>query len=606
MHNLATPLLLATMTGALAGQQLVVPDSQNFFDSGTTTAGWPTAAAGGRVQWCYDTSHFTLAGVTGPITINRLHFRAADGVPNPGGQMYAGVTVRLGYAALDHAALSTTYALNQGVMGPASAPLAITLLPVTGTTPNDYFVNIDLAANGAAFTYDPTTGNDLLVDLTFPSGPTPATFLSAQATSSVIAQRGRRCAGTLAGPGALSAFAAVIQLDFTGPGGYSVHNGAHVESYGASCGVQAQSFYQAFGQEEFDLRGTPGNSMLLVPDNSAAPNYYTVTKGNYAPDLSPKALGYGSPDISDDGVVQETPGFTFYFPGGSTTTFSACTNGYCWLGSNTTGDFSPTLAEVLTSMPRFMPYWQDMHAGRNTLTNPGSGMYVYTDVSGGPGNRRTTVTWKEIGQFAGAATGGVAVNTFQLRMWENGNVEFRYGAMSSFHSGGGFTGFSRGGSAASPAVDPGSRDLSAELPFVTSPEGTAGTASMLLTVNSRPIMSLVAPVTVVHTVSNLNPTTVAFAYLLLSFGPEAPGLPLPFSNPGCLLSLTGDPWTMGASMPLPGASYADMGITLPPGASPNGFGLMGVSFYTQAVTLEYDGVWQLRSSNALKHTLGLL
>ncbi|MEO6596460.1 MAG: hypothetical protein ABIP94_17045 [Planctomycetota bacterium] len=605
MLRIVSPLLLASLTGALVGQQLVVPDSQNFSNTGSTTGGWPTAVAGGRVQWCYDTSHFTLAGVTGPITINRLRFRAADGVPNTGGQSYFGVVVQLGNAALDHAALSTTYVVNRGIMGLASAPMVVNMLPVSGTTPNDYLVDIDLAANGAAFTYDPTLGNDLLIDFTFPAGAVPATFLASQATSNVIAQRGRRCAGSLLGPGALSAFAAVINMSFTGAGGYTAPNGAHVESYGAACGVQAQSFYQAFGLEDFDLRGNPGTSFLLVPDNSASPTFYTVTKGTYAPDLSPKALGYGTPNTSDDDIVTETPGFTFKFPGGSTTTFGACANGYCWLSTNTVGDFAPTLAKVLNSDARFMPYWQDMHAGRNTVTHPGSGMYVFTDLSGGPGNGRTTVTWKEIGQFAGAATGGQAVNTFQLRMWQNGNVEFRYGAMSSFRSGGGFVGFSRGGTLTTLAVDPGSRDLSAEVPFSTRPEGAAGTVAMRLGVNSRPIMSLTAPVTVIHTLSNLNPSTTAFAYLLLSFGQVSPGVPLPFSNPGCLLSLPPDPYTMGASAPLPGATYSDMGITLPPGISPNAFGLMGLSFYTQGVTLDFDGIWTLKSSNALKHTLGL-
>lgn len=584
-----------------SSRRLVVPDSQNRFNSGTTTAAWPVA--GGRVQWCYDTSHFTNAGVIGPILIERLAFRAADGVKNPGGQVFGSVQVQLGEAALDYAALSTNYAANQGAMGPPSALLNLKMEEVQGTIPNGYVVLIDLVSAGAAFFYDPTLGNDLLIDLTFPVAPSPSTGLVAQATSSSIAQRGRRCAGPLAGPGSLSAFAAAVLIEFSGPGGYTDPIGSHVESTGAACGADAQSFYQAFGQEDFDLRG-PGSSLMLTPDNSLAPTRYIVTAGSLAPDLSPAALGAGPPSIGDDSVVSFAPGFTLQFPGGNTGTLSACVNGYVWLGSNTTGDFSPTIAEFLNSMARLLPCWMDFHAGRNTATHPGAGMYINVDLSGGPGNTRAVITWKDVGEFA-VSLAGVSVNTWQVIVHENGSIEFRYGAMNGFRRGGGITGFSRGGTPTSLAVDPGSRDLSIEVPFVTAPEGAAGSAAPRLSVNVRPTLGVPGPVVLNHTLANLSPTTTLMAFVMVAFSPVFPGTPLPLGDPGCLVNLAGP--VVWSSAVLPGTTFTDLGVPLPLGLSPDGSGWMGTTVYTQGITLEFDGVnLSTLSSNTLRLTLGLL
>jgi hypothetical protein len=602
-----SPLLfgIAALARLAAGQQLVIPDSQNFVNSNSTTVAWPAAAAGGRVQWLYDSTHFTNAGVTGPITLTRLRFRAADGVRVVGGHVFSNVVLQLGTAAVDHASASTTYAANQGVMRPPSAPFNLTLQSVNGAIPNQTLVDLDLLGLGIPFVYDPTLGSDLLIDFTFPAGgPIPSTNLAAQATSSVAAQRASRVSGPLAGPGVASPAAAVVLVDFTGPGGYAAPVGAHAESIGASCGVGAQSFYQAFGNEPFDLRG-PGRSLLLVPDPSAAPTRYHVTAGTQAPDLSPKALGGGPPNTTDDGVVQIAPGFTFHFPGGSTTIFSACTNGYVWLGSNTVGDFSPTLLEVLESMARLMPYWQDHHAGRNASLLPDAGMYVHADLSGGPGNGRVTVTWKEIGQFAGGAVAGNCVNTFQCRMWENGNVEFRYGAMNSWLGGGGFVGFSRGGTTSNLAVDPGSRDLSHEVPFSTAPEGAANGGALRLSISAQPALSSTGtPIGLTLTIANLPATTVAAA-VVLGFSGLRPGIPLPLGAPGCVQSIVA-PVAL-QSVAAPGPSWTTGPLILPPGTSPDGGRWMGVSLYTQGATLDNNGgVVSAYSTNAILLTLGLL
>lgn len=578
------------------------PDTQNTFNSGTSTTPFSTTA--GLRQYIYDTTHFTNAGVTGPITITRLRVRAADGVKNLGGNVYAGATVQLGTAAVDYLAMSTTYATNRGAMGTLSSPFSLTTLPVNGTWTNGYLFDIDLAAIGASFPYDPTLGADLLVEFVLPTAPVPTTNIPAQACSSTTANgRAQRNAGTVAGPtGSLSGFAPVITFDFSGPGGYSAPIGSWVENRGASCGAQAQSFYQFtnFIGDSFGLRN--GKSLLLTPDNPAAPNYYIVTGGTTLPDTSATALGGTIDSVADDAIVNETPGFTFNFPGGSTTSFSACTNGFVWLGTNTTTDLSPTVLEFLNSPARIAVAWMDQHAGRNTTTNPTSGMYVNTDLSGGPGNGVTYVTWNEIGQF-NSDQPGANVNTFQAVFSENGTIELRYGAISGMRGSAVLTGFSRGGTTTTPCMDPGNRDLEVETPFTTTLEGV--TQAMTLAPSARPFLStngVAASIT--HTVTNI-PVNTVFLAVVVDFGIFQPGIPLVFGGAGCVQTVI-NPNILALTV-APVGSYTSPGFVLPLGTSPNAGGWMGAALYTQGVSLEDNGgILSTHSTNAIKLALGLL
>ncbi|MBK8098548.1 MAG: matrixin family metalloprotease [Planctomycetes bacterium] len=583
------------------GSRMTLPDTMNTFNAGTTTAIWRTTP--GVVQFIYDTTHFTNAGVTGPITINRLRLRGADGIRNPGGQVFSAANVQLGTAAVDYAAMSTTYAANRGLMGPLGTG-NIAMLPIAGTWTNEPQADLDLVSMGAAFTYDPTLGSDLLIELTFPTAPSPATGIAASATSAAPAatHRARRNAGTIAGPGTLSDFAAVVQIDFAGPGGYSNPQGSWVEWQGAACGGQAQSFYQQwnFIGDAFDLRG--GRSLTCIPNNPATPTAYTVLGGTNPVDLSPTALGAGPDSVGDDVTIAEIPGFVFAFPGGATSQFSCCTNGFVWLGANTSTDLSPSMAEFFNSMARVCMVWKDLHAGRNTTTHPASGMYVNTDSSGGVGNRVTYVTWLDVGEFNVAAA-GASVNTFQCALFENGSLEMRWGSMNGVQGNFAITGFSRGGTLTVPAVDPGGRDLSNETPFSTVAEGTQ--AGMTLLPSIRPVLGVPAPFVLTHTVANL-PAGTLLATLLIDFGPLTPGVPLPLAPPGCLQSIL-----VPTSIDLvvaPPNPWTSVGLPLPLGSSPDAGGWMGAALYTQAVTLGLDGGGNpvLHSTNALKLVLGLL
>jgi hypothetical protein len=83
---------LAILAGSAAAQSLVLPDTMNLGDTTSSTSIWRTTA--GRFQIAYDSSHFTNAGVSAPIPVTRLRFRAEDGQRNLGGRSTPASTSR--------------------------------------------------------------------------------------------------------------------------------------------------------------------------------------------------------------------------------------------------------------------------------------------------------------------------------------------------------------------------------------------------------------------------------------------------------------------------------------------------------------------------------
>lgn len=94
MHKFSiAAMCLAALAGVARSQQIVVPLNCAFANPGISGLTWRTTAF--KFQMVYDNTLFTGNGVTGPITINRLRFRAEDGEANLGGQAYTNVSVRL-------------------------------------------------------------------------------------------------------------------------------------------------------------------------------------------------------------------------------------------------------------------------------------------------------------------------------------------------------------------------------------------------------------------------------------------------------------------------------------------------------------------------------
>ena len=173
MSTLPRAFLALLGLAAVAGAQatyVVAPD--NFALSGTssTSQAWRDATSGFRSQFVYDTSHFLNYGCNGPVLIQRMRFRAVNGGAAiggsyPGDGTTTGVTIDIGTAALDYNAASTTYSANLGAMQNVMTFGTVNVVPAIGATPNNYTIDITIPGG---FLYDPTLGQDLLIDVTAP------------------------------------------------------------------------------------------------------------------------------------------------------------------------------------------------------------------------------------------------------------------------------------------------------------------------------------------------------------------------------------------------------------------------------------------------------
>ena len=112
---ISLPLATAVFAVSSAAQTIVVPTLPT--PTATTEATSSTAYAWGRgnqqvrVQYVYDSTHF--AGITMPVVINRLRFRA-NGAATTAGYTYSNATVQMSTAAVNYATPSATFASNHG------------------------------------------------------------------------------------------------------------------------------------------------------------------------------------------------------------------------------------------------------------------------------------------------------------------------------------------------------------------------------------------------------------------------------------------------------------------------------------------------------------
>ena len=548
-----------TLTGcSFPAQQIVMPDenhlseSQAVLGSSGSTSWW--RAGGGRFQLLYEASHFVSAGVSGPVAIKKLRFRGEDGEINRGGASWSGVFVQLGATSLTATSLNTSFQTNRGSSVTSLAPAAITdvtMAPSVGSTPNNYNLEIDLEAIGATLALDPSSSRpNLLIDIILPNAavvpPASGPVMAMQDGGSVLVRAAGVSTATSSGTtGTFSQSPLVLGLDIVGTGGNRLVVPARNESYGAAGGGQPSSFYQTFlNGQRFDLRG-----LQLVPDDVLTPTKYTVYASNSGVDATKVDVVPDS--TADDALVTHSLGFTFRYPGGSTTSIRACTNGFVWLdGVTSSADLSPSSVELLGTGgfgARLAPFWTDLQCGRNTSTHPNSGLHVVTDTSGGAGHARCYVTWLDVGLFNTVAAGGTAVVRMQCVLGEDGSVEYRYTTMPQFcgmsttDGTAALVGVSRGLIGASPSLDPVSRDLSFEVPFTTSPEGSGANLHQTVTANPfNPAGVYGARAFLTQQlrwdIANVPPGAVLGAQLI-DIEPSRPGLALPgITAPGCVLS----------------------------------------------------------------------
>lgn len=634
----AVMFLLLPALPLAAQSRLLLPDNAHLgptalqFHLNGSTDWWGTTPTGRRMLLLYEASHFTGAGVTGPMVITGLRFRGEDAEHNLGGQTYTGVTVSLYRTTLTTATMhATSFAVNLAPLAPESTSLigtdvfgAVTVLPSTGTVPNDDVIWLPLTSVGA---FDPATDalgqQNLLIDVRW-TGYSHAADTTAMIGTAVAdptnapRARGIFSASPTATTGSTSSAPPIVAVEFVGPGGHATLAPARTESIGASCGGAPSTFYQSFPEgERFDLAGS---GLTLIPDSVAAPNHYTVVGG--APPVDLTQVNAVPDSTADDGLVTHALGFTFAHPGGATTTIKPCTNGFVWLDAAMTAtDWTPSLIEWLgntTATPyraRLAPFWHDFAANRNTTSHPNSGLHVKTDTGGGPGNAVCYVTWLEIGDFNSVfSPGGQSVNTMQCVLHEaSGIVEFRYGAMSELWGSGvngnlwnGIVGFTRGRIGVVNSVDPQSRDLSHEVPFTTSVEGALGNVG--LTALASPFTEgpvygarMFAGQSLIWNVYNIPAGTIV-ALLAFDLVASRPGIEVPgITAPGCRISTSVAPPLFWETWILP------VGTASGTVAAPIPAGWEGTDMYAQAFGIDVFGGPDLLpwASNAIRYTVGL-
>jgi hypothetical protein len=398
----------------------------------------------------------------------------------------------------------------------------------------------------------------------------PASDLSVPGTSAVstIFQLFDISGGTLAWD--LTSRAVVFTP--TGPTSYvwtQLTCGAMNVSYGAGCYNSAASFYEFFPAATFDLSG---QTLTLQP---ASPGY-VVSSAPLSSFFTPVAPSLG---LTDDSL---SPAITlpaaFPYPGGSTTSIIVHSNGQVFLNAPAVADYDPEVADFLLNGAN-LGVWNDFNPAA-----PGSGN-IHVDIDAV--NLIAYVTWNGVYNF-----GTTLANTWQVALWLSGSAspgkaEMRFQSFNntSTLSQVAICGFTPGAS----ANDPGTRDISATVPFVTPGEIHA------LTLSAAPAPTLGTPVT--WTVGNVPATAYFSAHVMNYASIAAPGLDLGYLGAaGCnqLIALGG-----ASSLLIYGAPTATLTITMPTNPS-----WIGVSVFSQGASF-VPGVNPLGvlTSNAIQTTL---
>lgn len=347
---------------------------------------------------------------------------------------------------------------------------------------------------------------------------------------------------------------------------------ASTSTYGAGCPNLTQAgtgtFFELFPSGAVDLSNT---SILF---QFAGGNTYVALPG---PGFD---NGYGPGDALTQGddtqvTVAATAMGGFPFLGSVVTSMRAASNGFLWLAPNTSSPFTVSETTFATSDPRIAPLWGDWNFNLG-------GTFYWTATA-----THCLATWENVAAFGRAGT----QNTFQVKLFPNGDVVFSYGAVlnnSTTTGGNALAGLSGGGSTGpTTSIDLGS--------VLTTP-----TVFDLTPFNVRPLRHVATSNPSLGGQYRLEvqdiPTGTALGVFLLSFTRFDPGIDLTsIGMPGCsqyvgldarIVTLVTGP-TMSLTVPIPpNLAYA------------------GVQLATQGAT--FSGITPLGviSSNGVVGTIG--
>ena len=499
--------------------------------TGNTGLLWRSTAF--QYQCVYDPQHFLNQGIDYAIEITRLRFRPLNGTIDAGGQLYAGVTIVMSTSQLDSQTMDVTFANNTGADAVTVYAGDVTLLPVTGTTPNDHHIDITLQT---PFIYNPSNG-PLLVDVAAPNAPTAAVPNMA-ASNNYLTQFARRNSTATVGSatGALSGFAAAMKMDYA-----PLPGTAQRATYGNACYERPRMVY-----EQFVAGATPdliGTDQALIFQTSAVGGNYIIIPGSspYSP-VGPGAVdlltfpwtstSVAAPGSWDDASIVMTPatlagGFPYPNAAGATVTdITINSNGRVYLGATTDATFATNGAPYAG----LGPFQGLTGAGLANLAvfnvdldpTTGGNMW-YEDPSPNGGVR---ITWDNIFNWQDATFTGQAAgaNFMQMELFPDGRVTMAYG--SALTTGGsaandGLVGFSAGGGEPITTMV----DWSA----ITGLQTGDGLVPVTLAVDARPVLG-----TTVNLITSGIPSGAFGTISILSVGTIQPGIDLGIIGmPGC-------------------------------------------------------------------------
>ncbi|MCA8975780.1 MAG: hypothetical protein KDC98_13745 [Planctomycetes bacterium] len=417
-----------------------VEDSSNVFPFGTISPIYQ----GLRILHIYDSADFTNQQINVPILITGLKWRAQDTTTSWTGGSFSNVTIKMSTAAVDHLAASMVYAANHGPDLTVMHSGSVTVQAGTGNgygVPGPWFVDVPFAT---PFLYDPTTGNDLCIDVdnlgvaaNWSGGSTTA--LASVSSSGVPAPNARRVYASTQYPNAngIDQNILVCEISYAPAAGY-----AQSSTYGTGCyQTTGTSFYELFPSGGNDLSNT---SMSLFH----SPAGYTAIGGIAT--LRPTA-GATALALTDNSEVTQvlSSGSIPYGYDGSATALTICSNGFVAVGTTGNGTGSQPSAGVFLNAAR--TGWWCWHDYDPAATGGGRVMWEETASS-------VYITWD--GVFSRGTTGPGSTFQFQLEK-STGLVAYVWGTIDNTGNGH-LIGFSEGG----PRADPGSMDLSVALQSV--------------------------------------------------------------------------------------------------------------------------------------------
>ncbi len=367
---------------------------------------------------------------------------------------------------------------------------------------------------------------------------------------------------------------------------------AQSESVGTGCYRGTTTFYEALPSlAAFDLQS--GSQPSLYAARLAPLGYMVMPTGpSWFPPTGVQLLD-NAPIPAPMGDTQfsrplQLP-FMFPFAGGSTNVIHAASDGYLVLGTTTSNfcDASPTTAELLTQVPRLCPLWCNLQPMTNQVANPQSGIYFDVDPSG----LVVYLTWLDVADRSGSVPlAGTTSVTMQVALFASGDFEFRYlDIVPNTTSAPVLVGASKGSSDGFVAIDPGSVDLSASLPLIT----TGPDSRPLLHTVGLPRLGTTFDLQI-GDVENLVP----LAFLLLGDSAAPAGVPLAaLGAPGCAAFTNAN--LTAVSLPVAPAGTA--AVLLP---IPNDAALVGMQVTSQALAFTTKNDLGLATSNGVTWTVG--